>query len=203
MYARVNMAPGGFNVFAILRSSLDRAGLFDEAIYPAFCEDVEWDIRISKLAVPFKIKTYDDVLGVHGAAHNIGYLSGITTNQKLGEDISYVLKRWPLNCNYVRRKWGCPSEMNKKDDWARDCRFSSPFNISDAPVWLWEHSKQQRYNDHHLKWLAERGVVDQHSEQALFDVPQSYGLWNGFTYKAHRACPLTGTLGRIDASTCM
>jgi hypothetical protein len=196
------MAPAGYNVFAILRSSLDRAGWFDESIYPAFCEDAEWEIRTSKLHKPFKVKTYKDVYGVHGAEQLHGYESGISLEGKHGENISFVMKRHPLNCNYVRRKWGCASEK-VKSGWQNTCIFGTPFNISGAHVSAWYNTKLQRHQDHHLSWHDGRGVVDQRTGDVLFALPESYGSWSGFTYPADAGCPLTGVLGRKNASTCI
>jgi hypothetical protein len=196
------MSPGGYNAFAIMRALLDRAGLFDEAIYPAFCEDVEWMIRTAKLEQPFRQKTYEDVYGVHGSEQQNGYVSGIEANAKWG-NISFVMKRWPLNCNYVRRKWGCPSEKAKTEDWAGECKFGTPFNRDDVPVWRWSHSQEQRHRDHHLAWKAEHGVVDQRDGRVLFELPESYGSWDGFVYTDTPGCPLTGVLGRKNTSKCM
>lgn len=197
------MAPSGYNAFALTRSGLDRGGLFDESIYPAFCEDAEWDIRIAlKLQPPFKRTVYEDVYGVHGAEQLHGYESGISLEGKNGEDISFVMKRKPLNCNYVRRKWGCANDQ-VRDGWYQTCLFATPFNISGVPVSVWNFTKQQRHRDHHLAWQDGLGVVDQRTGEFLFDLPDSYGLWSGFTYTDDPGCPLTGILGRKNASTCI
>jgi hypothetical protein len=197
------MGPAGWNTFMLTRGGFERAGLFDENIYPAFCEDSEYTIRISKLKPPLNTTTYADVIGVHGTETLHGYHSGIKSNEKLGENLTYVMRRWPLNCNYVRRKWGCMGEVGEhQNDWLHTCAFDTPFNRTDSQARQWHHSMTQRQRDSLYIWQGGHGIINQTSGNLLYPVPKSYSNWTGFQYKESDECPLTGILSKVTPTIC-
>jgi hypothetical protein len=51
-----------------------RFGYFDESIYPAFCEDDDFVMRLSRLQPPGVTKTLQDVFVLHGTRQNKQYV---------------------------------------------------------------------------------------------------------------------------------
>jgi GT2 family glycosyltransferase len=78
LLSRSNMGQewGQHNGFMMTSKAIRRFGLFDENIYPAYCED--WDMmrRVKLADPPLKEHTYFDVLAVHGKRTDTSYYPG-------------------------------------------------------------------------------------------------------------------------------
>jgi hypothetical protein len=108
-----------FSSFAMLRRGWDAVGPFDEVIYPAYAEDVEYHLRtISKGMTigryPGKIQ--EGVSHMHAGSRSL-------------KDPGFFprFQRWDKS-DYMFRKWGV--DMNKYTDYADAVPFAHPFNIA-------------------------------------------------------------------------
>lgn len=126
----VNMYDGGWNVFALTRALVERAGLFDENIFPAYYEDDEYRIRLATLKPPGIIKVYSSAKAVHGAASNAGYISGISSISDAGYLERLLRGRKASEC-YLRAKWNVSSVHTPGSP------YMHPFNNKSAPASYW------------------------------------------------------------------
>lgn len=196
------MSNGEYNAFAMTRSAIDRYGLFDENVYPAFFEDNDFQLRQGKMDPPLKAKMLGDVMMVHGKQSDGQYISGLhsavdplnTEHQTRHQQ--RVFKRLDVNGNYHYRKWGCQGD----GPWW-DCSYKTPFNKS-VPVWYWQTSKQQRMIDRHLEVSTCNGtkcLMDANGT-VLFRVPTRFtpeGGWAGYN-ETLPICRVTGKLGVVS-----
>ena len=98
----VNSRFAHFAMFAVTRFGFDELGYFDEVIFPAYAEDVEYHIRAVSRGLglengPFS-KFGSNNAGdtyLHNHATNLG------TNRKVGEQVG----RWQKE-SYIAEKWG-------------------------------------------------------------------------------------------------
>jgi hypothetical protein len=124
-----------YNAFGFTRAALDRFGLFDENIHPAFYEDNDFQLRQSRMDPPMRVKVLHDVVMMHGKLNESSYLSGVhtadDTNAKGRESQmhDYWQARYPISQAYLLRKWGCVGTR-----WS-SCSYRTPFNKSSLPVW--------------------------------------------------------------------
>jgi len=107
---------GSYDLFLIRDWSIQYRGLFDENLYPAYCEDLDYAIRLKiyPLKAIYKLsKPY-----YHGLSTDY-YKTGENTKKSdpsLSEKLKYVNS---LNLNYIDRKWGYDWETNP---------YQTPFN---------------------------------------------------------------------------
>ncbi|WIA34956.1 hypothetical protein OEZ86_013237 [Tetradesmus obliquus] len=129
-----NIGGGLYNAFAMTRSAVNRFGLFDENIYPAFYEDNDFQLRQARMQPPMQPKVLGDVVMHHGKPHESAYLTGMATpddpnHTPLDDKMrSHMSHRGTINKNYVHRKWGCGA-----GGW-HTCAYRTPFN-KQLPVW--------------------------------------------------------------------
>jgi GT2 family glycosyltransferase len=98
---------GTFSAFGIDRAAIDRAGLFDENLYPAYMEDNDFDYRCRLAGVP--------MAGLPaGLSHDIS--STIRSSDAYRRENA---RTFPLNAAYYQEKWGGPPRSEV---------FTTPFN---------------------------------------------------------------------------
>jgi hypothetical protein len=125
---------GAYNAFAMTRPAINRFGLFDENIYPAFFEDNDFQVRQERMQPPMLPVVLRDVIMHHGKPQESAYLTGMATRDDPNyehaerEMRNHVQLRATVSGNYVRRKWGCET-----GNWSK-CAYRTPFNKS-LPVW--------------------------------------------------------------------
>lgn len=121
---------GLYTAFGLTRAALGRFGLFDENIYPAFFEDIDFQVRQTRMQPPMEVQVLPDVIMQRGKQIDQSYNSGVHMDDLKREQQgrSFWQRRAHINKAYVLRKWGCQG---------RDfggCRYKTPFNKS-LPTW--------------------------------------------------------------------
>ena len=117
---------GGWDVFALADWMVQKYGLFDEALYPAYCEDLDYGVRFID----------DDVKRVlsmergyyHGTKKN-DYSDGSQTWRSDPSIANNIHLAHELNKRYLHSKWG--------EGWQHhvdEPTHKSPFNIKEFPV---------------------------------------------------------------------
>jgi len=121
----VHGASGGWDIFLLKDWMVQRYGLFDEQLYPAYVEDLEWAMRF----------IHDDVKRV--LSLNAGYYHGTRKNDY--SDGSQTWRSEPalaqgihlaheLNKRYVTMKWGQGWQAHIDED-----TYEFPFNNPEFP----------------------------------------------------------------------
>lgn len=196
------MEQGEYNAFAVTRSAMNRFGLFDENIYPAFYEDIDFQIRQRRMDPPLKVKTFYDVYMLHGKQSDGKYITGQDTpvdplNTVAAQHAAQHQGRKHISGNYLFRKWGCIW-----DGPCGDCSYNTPFNKA-LPVWYWEHNKFQRKIDKGLLVGPANGswAVSEAKGKVLFHMPYRFtpeGGWQGYKESPSLStCRVTGRLGIV------
>ena len=94
---------GSFDLFYIKDWAVEKIGLFDENLYPAYCEDWDYILRLQQNPIPsiyeLKSKYY------HGDTFNY-YESGKQTKREDPELSKKLDEGWNKNREYMRKKWG-------------------------------------------------------------------------------------------------
>jgi hypothetical protein len=114
-----------WSLFLIKDWVVQKCGLFDENLYPAYCEDADYSIRIKHLQIPF-----DNV--------SLPYLHGDKGYEESGsqtwrlEDGLYAKIRvsHDLNHEYMAEKWG----QDWKDKYWECTPYKHPFNDERMPM---------------------------------------------------------------------
>ncbi len=112
---------GGFECFLIKDFALKKYGLFDENLYPAYCEDLDYFFRILNDPNPIK-REFCTTPYLHGGTNDYSQ----TGSQTWRSDDSGQMKekmyrsRWHNENKYFMKKWG-PS-------WRQLNIFKTPFN---------------------------------------------------------------------------
>lgn len=120
----------GYNVFAMKQDLIKKIGVFDENIYPAYTEDTEWNIRLTKVAiVPY---CYRNIFYLHGLKTDTEYVTGLS-RVGVPRFLDSVSLTKNINAGYISRKWGCKSGIWKPEQ----CVFSTPFNITNVTLGFW------------------------------------------------------------------
>ncbi|MDC0539891.1 hypothetical protein OAO15_00110 [bacterium] len=114
---------GSFDLFYIKDWAVNNIGLFDENLYPAYCED--WDYMIRLKQNP--IKTIYNL--EHKYYHGETFDYNISGKQTLKHDkhlSKLIIDAWEQNKEYMRLKWG--------DGWETfnisDSRINKPFDLT-------------------------------------------------------------------------
>lgn len=111
---------GSFECFLLKDWVVEKIGLFDENIYPGYCEDVDYILRI--VNNPFK-RLVTNVPYLHG---EVNYAS--TGSQTWRNDVSLKQKidiAHYFNREYIFSKWGCFWD----EKWENMNPYKTPFNI--------------------------------------------------------------------------
>lgn len=99
---------GSFDLFYIKDWAVDRVGLFDENLYPAYCED--WDYILKLEQNPIKTIYNLNSKYYHGDTFDY-HTSGKQTKKQDPELSKLIDIAWNKNREYMRKKWG--------DDWEK------------------------------------------------------------------------------------
>ena len=116
---------GSFECFLIKNWVIQQIGLFDENIYPAYCEDVDYILRL--VNNPIKRKVINAPY-LHGEENYATTGSQTWRNEdSLREGIRAAHN---MNIQYILDKWGCFWD----DNWENMQPYKTPFNIPNAPL---------------------------------------------------------------------
>jgi hypothetical protein len=158
---------GQWSVVVFTRKIITEIGYFDENFYPAYFEDDDYAIRISK-GMLHAVK-FDNTHLIHGdrngSLHYDSSTKKYADQAKEGKDplvISFeklVKAGWINSENYIEKKWGAPNTwendcksiqaLNNKNFTGRgECRrpFDRPFNRSENSLSYWELDDVARKN---------------------------------------------------------
>jgi len=125
----VHGIPGDYNIgswdlFLIKDWVIQKYGLFDENLYPAYCEDADYIMRFMKHR-PIKRILHLDHVYYHGETTNY-YETG---QQTLKNDPTLVEKLRNVNVinfEYMNKKWS--------EKWRMVDPYLTPFNLPDMPI---------------------------------------------------------------------
>ena len=104
---------GSYDCFLIKDWVIQKIGLFDENCYPAYCEDIDYILRINRYNWDngnIIKKTWVDALYYHGNSlsneENI-YTSGGSQTKKQSKELTEKLNKIDIvNQEYIKQKWG-------------------------------------------------------------------------------------------------
>lgn len=114
--------PGQFNIgmwdlFLIKDWVVEKYGLFDENFYPAYCEDLDYVMRL--MNVP-PIRDYVNLPYLHGETTEYGESGSQTWRQDLSLKDKIDSARWINENSYMTQKWG--------SNWRQCSVYDYPFN---------------------------------------------------------------------------
>jgi len=114
---------GGYDIFLIKDWVIQKYGLFDENLYPAYCEDADYIMRLKHQ--PIKTVSSVGIPYLHGGGTNY-YETGQQT--KKGEPwlIDRLNEINLINFEYMNEKWG--------PHWRMTWPYFHPFNKEDIPI---------------------------------------------------------------------
>jgi hypothetical protein len=96
---------GAWDLFLIKDFVIQNLGLFDENLYPAYCEDADYIMRIKN--EPFKRVTQLNNTYLHGEGVANEYYTHGSQTKKTSEDLTNKLDWVNLeNFKYMNQKWG-------------------------------------------------------------------------------------------------
>jgi len=122
----------GASWFVITDLGVEKVGLYDENIFPAYLEDCDWARRADLLGV-----RRFDIPDVH-AIHGDGQLTGSCTINSDPLLASENARTHGLNFKYYRAKWGGNNDQET---------FTHPFNDPNHPLTMWHfHPAIRRAN---------------------------------------------------------
>lgn len=112
---------GAWDFFLIKDWVVQSHGLFDENLYPAYCEDADYIMRI--ISHPVKRIVGLDKKYLHGDGYCDEYYEHGSQTRKSNSDLASKLEDVNLiNFNYMNDKWG--------EGWRNCSPYSLPFNLS-------------------------------------------------------------------------
>jgi FkbM family methyltransferase len=125
---------GSYDLFLIKESTIKKIGLFDENCYPAYCEDVDYIMRITR----WNWDNPDDIIKVipfldtpyyHGdkLSSEDNYYDGGSQTKKQNTELNYKLDMINLiNFDYMTQKWG--------PGWRMTDPYKYAMNIKEMPI---------------------------------------------------------------------
>ncbi len=119
----------GHGFFCVTKRGVEKLGLYDENIHPAYLEDCDMMTRCRLAGEKFM-----DVPGI-AAIHGDGRLTGSCT---INSDPKFATANGRThggNFQYYVRKWG---GVNEKET------FTTPFNDPHWPLWSWKFEPETR-----------------------------------------------------------
>ncbi|MCK9447020.1 hypothetical protein M0Q50_09240 [bacterium] len=113
---------GAWDVFIIKDWVIQKIGLFDENFYPAYCEDIDYIMRIVNDDIP-RVKG----IGIpyyHGETtdYNISGQQTKKSNVEINNQLNYI--QW-FNQQHIIKKWG--------ENWIMTNPYKFPFNNPNLP----------------------------------------------------------------------
>lgn len=125
---------GSYDMFLLKESIVKKIGLFDENCYPAYCEDVDYIMRITR----WNWNNPDDIIKVipfldtpyyHGdkLSSEDNYYDGGSQTKKQNTELNYKLDMVNLiNFDYMTQKWG--------PGWRMTNPYKYALNIKEMPI---------------------------------------------------------------------
>jgi len=117
---------GGWDVFAIRDWMVQRYGLFDENLYPGYCEDMDYGMRF----------IHDDVhrvlslkSGYYHGTQKDNYDDGSQTWRSEPEIATSIHIAHEMNKKYLHLKWGEAWQAHIDGD-----TYKTPFDVAEMPV---------------------------------------------------------------------
>lgn len=130
---------GSWDVFLIRDHIIENFGLFDENLYPAYCEDVDYLMRFIHRPIKKVMSLNSNYYHGHGDKTEY-YHEGSQTSKSepdLKDKINYA---WNLNIDYLTEKWG--------PDW----RILSP---TDVPF---KNTEKPSYKNYDLEFVRKKNL---------------------------------------------
>lgn len=101
---------GSYDLFYIKDWVVNAVGLFDENLYPAYCEDWDYILRLQMTPV----KTVYDLKAKYYHGDTFDYHESGKQTKRLDPELSNKIdKAWNKNREYMRNKWGDEWEQFK------------------------------------------------------------------------------------------
>ena len=123
------MPPGGWGTWALSRGGIERCGLFDENIWPAFFEDREmFNLRSSACAM--RTVVLDEVRMIHGRKGEPPS-SGVQKLQKDPVFNAILAQAKAASHSYIIAKWGCDPHDRRKEA-CRNTTLLHPLRLGPA-----------------------------------------------------------------------
>lgn len=116
---------GGYDLFLIKDWVIQKYGLFDENLYPAYCEDADYIMRLKHQ--PIKSIPSVGLPYLHGGGTNY-YETGQQTKRSEPWLMDKLNEVNLINFDYMTEKWG--------PQWRMTWPFFHPFNKEDNPIWM-------------------------------------------------------------------
>jgi hypothetical protein len=125
---------GSYDIFLIKDWTIQKLGLFDENFYPAYCEDVDYAMRLYNHNLidsnDFIKKEYLNVPYYHGdllSSDSDYYNKSGSQSARESLQIFHALQRINItNMEYMDKKWG--------NTWKEILPFAYPMNIENIPL---------------------------------------------------------------------
>ena len=121
----IHAKSGNWDLFLIKDFIINEYGLFDENLYPAYYEDIDYNMRF--IHKPTNKITYLKGFYYHGNSLEYSDKNGGSQTRKsdpeLGKKIDSAHK---YNFHYMYKKWG--------ERWRELCPYLYPFNIEGTPI---------------------------------------------------------------------
>ena len=116
---------GSFECFLIKDWAVQQIGLFDENIHPAYCEDVDFTLRLVNNPIKRSVVTLPYIHGEdkYSTTGSQTWRTDFSLKDKI--DIAHN-----MNAQYIVDKWGCFWD----EKWENMKPYKSPFNIPNAPI---------------------------------------------------------------------
>ena len=128
----------GASWFSITADCVEKVGLFDENLHPAYLEDCDYSRRCDLLGMPRA--NVPDCHAVHGLAPDGRDQSKGSCTVNAAPDLAALNSRTHAgNFAYYERKWGGRNGEEK---------FKTPFNGMHWPVWAWKFDPDLRKRQH-------------------------------------------------------
>jgi GT2 family glycosyltransferase len=116
---------GAWDLFLIKDWIIQQFGLFDENLYPAYCEDVDYTMRLHNK--PIKIVRQLNKKYCHGDGFADEYYVHGSQTKKSSQDLTSKLDEINLiNFEYLNKKWG--------KDWRQTNPYNFPMNNETMPI---------------------------------------------------------------------
>ena len=114
---------GSFDCFLMKSSLVQSHGLFDENFYPAYCEDVDYMMRL--INQPVNTINFINKKYYHGGTLDYNSTGSQTrrNSESLNKKIVYA---WQRNLEYMTTKWG--------KEWKLGKPYKTPFNIPNLSI---------------------------------------------------------------------
>lgn len=100
-----NFDLGSWDMFLIRDHVIEKLGLFDENLYPAYCEDADYIMKILNSSIKRIISLEGNYY--HGNGDKNDYYEEGSQTSKSSKDLGKILHYSnETNCEYMKKKWG-------------------------------------------------------------------------------------------------